>query len=342
MTPNELLLHCLRQTQPNPPPSTAAGRFAHALALLRSIIVNFGMANGPAGPFINALTQRLSRLAARFADLSRKFEAGTLPPLRPTARLTKRSPAAVARPPAVTAAVTAAFPSGFAWLQRWIPLTSYPRGMIEQVLADPDLPEFLAAAPQAGRVLRPLCHMLGIAPPPAVACPKPSARPRPNTPAAPRPAPRSPPPIPDHPIPGHPIPGHPIPGHPIPGHPGRIPRRPRAPLQTHRPDPPSLGPLAILATRLKRQLRTTLKSLHYDNEHPRPRPVPQAGTPVSRPPNAPRTSAAREFPIPCLILPQSGLTPPRPGSICPAFPGPRRCAPPPGPRAERRLGDVRD
>ena len=187
MTANELLIYCFRQSQPNPQPTTAAGRFAYAMVFLRVIIVNFGMANGPAGPFIHALTARLSRLTARFVDLARKYEAGTLPPLRPAMPAGQGAPA-TSQPTTSKANPIARFPGGFAWLQRWLPVTVHPRGVIEQVLADPELPGLLAAAPQAGRALRPLCHMLGIVPPPILARPKRPAIPRPEPvtqPAAP-------------------------------------------------------------------------------------------------------------------------------------------------------------
>jgi hypothetical protein len=42
------------------------------------------------------------------------------------------------------------------------------RSQLEYLLADPEMTALLAEVPQAGRILRPLCHMLGIAPGPAL------------------------------------------------------------------------------------------------------------------------------------------------------------------------------
>ncbi len=60
------------------------------------------------------------------------------------------------------------------------------------------MPEFLAAAPQAGRILRPLCHMLGIALPAILQLPAPPPRRKPVKPPRPKPAPL-PPLLPLHP-----------------------------------------------------------------------------------------------------------------------------------------------
>jgi hypothetical protein len=54
---------------------------------------------------------------------------------------------------------------------------------LQHLLADPEMAALVAAAPQAGRVLRPLCRMLGVRPPPGPLAP-PS---RPRAPAPPSP-----------------------------------------------------------------------------------------------------------------------------------------------------------
>ncbi|MCC7283005.1 MAG: hypothetical protein IT556_11525, partial [Acetobacteraceae bacterium] len=70
----------------------------------------------------------------------------------------------------------------------------------ETLLATPEATEFLTAVPQAGRILRPLCRMLGLTPPACLRLPerprpphqKPRAEPRaappPHPPARPLPA----------------------------------------------------------------------------------------------------------------------------------------------------------
>ncbi len=68
---------------------------------------------------------------------------------------------------------------------------------------DPDVIRFLAEVPQAGRILRPLCHMLGIDPPAAIKRDPPPRKPRPK-----KPKPAPPPPRPQLRYPLGEIPAH--------------------------------------------------------------------------------------------------------------------------------------
>ena len=94
-------------------------------------------------------------------------------------------------------------PAGFAWLIR---LGGYHAAgfgcQLQHLLSDPEMVALIAAAPrQMGRVLRPLCWMLGIKPPPGL-FPKRARKPRAplssgtsggteaETPPAPKPKPR--------------------------------------------------------------------------------------------------------------------------------------------------------
>jgi hypothetical protein len=62
------------------------------------------------------------------------------------------------------------------------------RGNIANLINDPEFLAFLAAAPQAGRILRPMCHMLGITDLDAhIRLPPRPTKPRPATIRAPRP-----------------------------------------------------------------------------------------------------------------------------------------------------------
>ncbi|MCC6719972.1 MAG: hypothetical protein IT555_19010 [Acetobacteraceae bacterium] len=139
---------------------------------------------------------RIGRAASRLAALYARWQAGTLP--RPRAPRPGRPRATAARPRPY-------FPAGRGWLAS---TTDYQvrnhASQLQHLLARPDLAAFVAAAPQAGRILRPLCHMLAIAPlPPALdlparpatdgkpRAPKPSAAPdRPFDRPPPRPLPR--------------------------------------------------------------------------------------------------------------------------------------------------------
>ena len=131
------------------------------------------------------LCARIARTATRVQALYDRFRAGTLPP-RPT-------PAQPPRPPRPHAPSRAPkLPRAKAWVTARIGYRAAGYGcQLSALLDDPDFPEFLAAAPQAGRILRPLLHMLGIDLPPLLA--------RPARPPAPRRVP--PPPAPHAPTP---------------------------------------------------------------------------------------------------------------------------------------------
>ncbi|MCC6718081.1 MAG: hypothetical protein IT555_09360 [Acetobacteraceae bacterium] len=125
--------------------------------------------------------QRIGRMSQRFQRLYHRWQAGTLPKPRPS-RAGQSRPERP-KPPY--------FPRHHAWLAA--KTDHNVRSLASQLthlLARPDLDDFLKAAPQAGRILRPLCHMLGIEPPAPAILP---AKPR-----APRTRPESPPSAPVH------------------------------------------------------------------------------------------------------------------------------------------------
>jgi len=70
------------------------------------------------------------------------------------------------------------------WVTRMAPPCAEAGGWLSYFLHRDDMPAFLAAVPRAGRLLRPLCHMLGVTPPEYLRLP-----PRPRRPRTPRPRP---------------------------------------------------------------------------------------------------------------------------------------------------------
>ena len=135
--------------------------------------------------FLFFIWQRIGRTATRFENLFARWRNGTLPKPRTTPRpprpITPTTPAPPFR-----------LPRSRAWLIREMQChhVNGRAGTLEYFLANPDLPEFLAAAPQARRLLRPLCHMLGLQMPgdPRWPDPKPSPAPKPaKTPFLPLP-----------------------------------------------------------------------------------------------------------------------------------------------------------
>ena len=113
-------------------------------------------------PLMLLLWSRLRRLADRFAALAARAAAGPLPAPR------RRPPAARPsrpRPPGTR------LPEGFAWLIRMVPEARFANTRISHLLGSAEMAALLAAAPQAGRLLRPLCRTLGVPLPPALALP---------------------------------------------------------------------------------------------------------------------------------------------------------------------------
>ena len=98
------------------------------------------------------LTQRLGRLAHRFRVLFARFHAGTLPSPRPSGAGLPRERTPKPRLPATAG-----------WIGARIADAAPCAGTIEFMLHNtPQMQDFVRAAPQAGRLLRPLCRMLGI------------------------------------------------------------------------------------------------------------------------------------------------------------------------------------
>ena len=124
---------------------------------------------------------RLNRAAQRFASLYARWKEGKLRPCR----MGKRSAdlRSATNPPLPT------LPRKRLWLVVLIPQWAAGYAIHLRRLLDthPDVAEFLKAAPQAGRILRPLCHALGMDLPASL----PPLKPRPR-PANPTPRPRKP------------------------------------------------------------------------------------------------------------------------------------------------------
>ncbi len=154
----------------------------------------------------------LNRLAGRFTALVARVQAGKGVVARATSRVRAAPETPRLRPPGL--------PQGFAWLARLAPSILPLRSQLCHLLGNPELAALLATAPGAGRILRPLCRMLGIEagpgfppalfqrpdPPPNPPSPNPLpspalALPAPQARAAAPPAPEPQPPTPSRPPP---------------------------------------------------------------------------------------------------------------------------------------------
>ena len=170
---------------PPPPNQTPAARFALIIEALCRAIAARSARHRLAGPILLLLWSRLRRTAARFARLAARIDAG-LPPVA------RHRPAAP-RPPRVRPKPR--LPEGFAWVVRLVPEAACSASQLQHLLEDPQVAALIEAAPPMGRLLRPLCRMLGVRPPPGLTPPRPAAagQVRPVAPARP---PERPPPAP--------------------------------------------------------------------------------------------------------------------------------------------------
>ncbi len=179
-------------------PTTPTDRFAGILdGLCRAVAARGGGPDRLAGPLVILIWTRLRRLAVRFAALAARIAAG-----RQRRILSRRPPRPAQRRPSQRR-----LPYGPGWLLHVVPQARAYGSQLQHLMADPEFAALVDAAPQMRRLLRPLCRMLGVAPPPprrAADAPPPTpvtgAMPRPDFPAAPSTRPPAPPPL--HATPG--------------------------------------------------------------------------------------------------------------------------------------------
>jgi hypothetical protein len=139
---------------------TFASYFAFAVDTIMKVLMREGVARGPQ-ELVMLTGQRIRRLERRFNALLARWRAGTLPaaghevtphpgPL-PQGEREKKQRAAWG------------FPRGWGWISRVLAPVTGPHCVGTLCLAweEPEMAAFYAAAPQVGRILRPLAHMIG-------------------------------------------------------------------------------------------------------------------------------------------------------------------------------------
>jgi hypothetical protein len=143
------------------------------------------------GPVWTLLWFRLERLGNRLTRLYDRWQQGTLPtPRKPTQRpktTPRPTPPQIPELPAPGMPLVAAptrLPRGRGWITRRIPESGPSAGALHDLLQTTNIQDFV----QAARLLRPLCHALGVDQPAWLKLP-----PRPRPPRKPRaPHPRRP------------------------------------------------------------------------------------------------------------------------------------------------------
>ena len=173
---------------------------------------------------------RFNRAARRFERLMARVAAGTFRPPRP--RHTPRPPRPSGHPDPNSHPYAHRLPSGNGWLSS--ALSYQGRGYASQLthlLTQPETLALLAEIPQAARILRPLCQMLGVWP--TTRAPRKRQPPRPREPRPePTPRPARPPPAPRR----RSVPTSAWPPPCVPS-PNELAARARSPLPSWFPDP---------------------------------------------------------------------------------------------------------
>ena len=156
---------------------TPATLFRAIVTSLRTAVAPLTGFEHPRAALFILLVNRICRMANRFDALFAKWQAGTLPKPRPSrAGPSRADPSRVgqSRTPGEPRA-RPRLPGRRAWLlhvTEQVRLAAAICGtQLQHQFATPDFAAFLQAAPQAGRILRPLCRMIGIDPPPECAWP---------------------------------------------------------------------------------------------------------------------------------------------------------------------------
>jgi hypothetical protein len=168
-----------------PVPTCIAERVVFIITHLCGVIGEHGRTDRASVPFLNLTCRRLRRLCSRLRRLIAAFREGRLVPPRvrtrgePPTRLTESpaEPPESGAEPGLTQPASPArkeqlrLPSKCGWLLRFGWQAAGSRCQFEHWLEDPEVKALVAASPQARRILRALCHMLGIELPEALRLP---------------------------------------------------------------------------------------------------------------------------------------------------------------------------
>jgi hypothetical protein len=137
---------------------TFVSYFAFAVDTIMKVLLREGIARGPQELVVRT-GQRIRRLERRFNALLARWRAGMLPAVRREEVTPHPGP-----PPQGGREKKAwEFPRGRGWVVRLLVPVTGPQclGMLCVAWEEPEMAQFYAAAPQLGRILRPLAHMIG-------------------------------------------------------------------------------------------------------------------------------------------------------------------------------------
>ena len=150
---------------------TFATYFAFAVDAICKVLWREGYHRGPQD-LVRETGNRIRRLEKRFNSLVARWRAGTLGVMRevrslgpdtPTPALPRLAGEGANGTDRASARAGFAFPRGRGWIVRVLAPVTGPHCVGSLCLAweDPEMAELHAVAPQVGRILRPLAHMIG-------------------------------------------------------------------------------------------------------------------------------------------------------------------------------------
>jgi hypothetical protein len=167
-------------------------RLGGILAAIQQLIAHHFLRIPGLAPIILPFWKHLNRARHCLARLATRIQAGRSLP-RSRAGRPRDEADAPPTPPTRAPIPRPPIPRAEAWLLRALGWrVAVHRVGLESLLAEPGMPDLVAAVPSLGRLLRPLCHMLGLPAP----CPPPGHRRRRRQPSAPPPPARTRPPAP--------------------------------------------------------------------------------------------------------------------------------------------------
>ena len=164
-----------------PEPTTLAGRFGAFIDGVGRKIGAHLAANRHLEPILALVYHYLRRSIPRLERLIARFHAGTLTPRR---RPVRTAPERAKADPPKPRSPRLRLPSRRGWLLHLVQPTAQHIGHLELLVASAEMQELIAAAPQAGRILRPLFRMYAQPLPEFLRLPARPRRPRPARPAS--------------------------------------------------------------------------------------------------------------------------------------------------------------
>jgi hypothetical protein len=144
----------------------AAQRFTALTEELCRLLTKHARARFIEAPLLLLIWNRLMRWAIRFASIAERVRAGTLSQPTPARRQPAPPKPADAPAPAPQPRFRreGKLPRRFGWLVHLLPEAEALGAELVWLMQRPEIEGLLFDAPQLGRILRPMCRMLGIEP----------------------------------------------------------------------------------------------------------------------------------------------------------------------------------